>query len=503
MMFSPLILVLSSLILPAACQFGDDPPDGFHPDPLTAGLFGLLCLFAITYSVLIIWTFVALLTSRGHRAPYVFLLPTLVFFAWSNAAFIALIILGNIPSLSFSDTFPVLLIPTLGFISNLLNDWAVVLQFLAIIAVIWNRENTLRVATEGKFGGHHPALIALHVALAALTLAFGTAAEAYNMDTNVQYYTTEELFFGDALHHRIVVYQQLFYVFSSFAVLTAVDVVVSTVLLWRGWKNAGIPDKITNVVLYALVPVYCALSLVIMIFTIIFSPSGLPPTVTVTVVESAGLANTLLATGFSITVIIIILALSIKKANWNIGGVEEPRQQYWVPQPQYTYAAPPQPQPGYYGGAPQGPQPMQYAPTEEARPGSYADVRPGGSIPASPPSVHTSPGYTPAASPPPMHTSPGYTAPSSLLMHASPGSYSPPQSSQGQPSTPYPPDKSPGYSTPPPMHTSPGYTTPSSPPMHATGSYSPPQSSQGQSSTPYPPEKGGLHLTYVPPTSQI
>ncbi|KAJ6591061.1 hypothetical protein DFH09DRAFT_1273744 [Mycena vulgaris] len=379
-----LTLVLSSLILPAYCQFSFGDPDGFHPDPLTTGTFALLCIFAITFGALIIWTFITLFLSRGHRSPYAFLLPALVFFAWSNAAYMAEVILDNIPALSFSDSLPVMLYPTLVFVSSLLNDWGVVLQFLAVLAVIWNRESALRVATEGKFGGHYPALTVLHAVLAGLTFILGTAAEGYNMDTNVRYYISPDFLLPSELDHRIIVYQQLFYAYTSFAILTAIDVVVSTALLWRAWKNAAIPDKITNILLYAVVPIYSLLSLAIMIFTIMFSPSGIPNSASLAVFEGANLASQLLINGLSIAVIFTILIMSTKKANWNAGNLGTPlKQQYWAPQPQHTYAA-------------------QYGAAHEASPGSYT--------PAS--------SYAPASPPP---------------MHASPGGYTPPQSSHGQP----------------------------------------------------------------------
>ncbi|KAJ7130213.1 hypothetical protein C8R44DRAFT_731771 [Mycena epipterygia] len=422
-MLFALPLVLSSLFLPAACQFGDEGADGFHPDPITTGIFAILCIFVFAFGVLNIWTFVALLSSRGHRSPYAFLLPTLTFFAWSNGAYIAIIVLENIPSLEFSDSLPVLLLPALNLVSNLFNDWAVVLQFLAVIAVIWNRETALRTATEGKFGGHHPALTVVHAALAALTFIFGTAAEAFNMDTNVRFFTTDDFDDSDKLHHQVVVYQQLFYVYTSFAILTAVDVAVSTGLLWRAWRKAAISDKITNIMLYAVVPVYTLLSLVIMIFTILFSPSGLPDTASASTIESASLANTLLATLLSIIVIIIILIMSTKKTNWNAGGVgDPPKQQYWAPQPQYVYAAPPQvSQAGYYvAGASQ---PVQYAPSQESRAASYA--------PGSPPMQHTQYAPTHESS---AHAS--YNAGSPPPMQTSQGSYSPPQSTQGPPVQP-------------------------------------------------------------------
>ncbi|KAJ7756973.1 hypothetical protein B0H16DRAFT_1537570 [Mycena metata] len=420
-MLFALTLVLSCLFLPAACQFDDSSENGFHPDPLTTGLFAILCIFALVYGGLIVWTFVALFTSRGHRSPYALLLPALVFFAWSNAAYIAVIILENIPSLGdFSNTLPDLLLPALSFALNLLSNWAFILQFLVVVTVLWNRESTLRVATDGKFGGHHPALIAVHATLAVLMFIFGTASEALVMDTNVKYYTTNDFVENlDALDHRFAVANQLFYVFSSFAVLTAVDVAVTTVLVWRAGRKAVLPDKIANVMLYAVVPLYSVMSLLLMIFTIIFSPSGLPSTDSTAVFEGANLASTLLPTFFSLAVIVVILVLSTKRADWSPGGVEPVKQQYWAPQPQYMYSAP-QPQPGYHGPPQQmpygQPQPMTFAPQQEAYQGSYL----GGSSSPQQMQYEAAPGgYTPS-------------------MQVTPGSYSPSHSVQPRTSNPLP-----------------------------------------------------------------
>ncbi|KAJ7822360.1 hypothetical protein B0H13DRAFT_2127130 [Mycena leptocephala] len=400
-----------------------------------------------------IWNFVALLISRSHRAPYACLLPTISFFSLSNAAFIAEIILGIIPALGASSIFSELptLPATLSFVGNLFNNWAVVLQFLVLIAVLWNRETQLRVATDGKFGSHHPALIPLHATLATLTFIFGTATEAYNMDTNVKFtqidsfdLDTEGLF-----EHRDNVRLQLYYAYNAFAVLTAVDVAVTTSLLWCSWRKAGMSDKvpdflshflmlcvltrpqITNLMLYAVVPLYSILSLLLMIFTIVFSPVGIPNFTSFAAFQGANLASHLLLTGFSITILFIVLFMSVKKVWWNLGGVGEPsqQQQYWTPQLQYVYAAPPQvTQAGYYVAEPgqsmpygqpqmypaQGAPPMQHV--QYAQPQPY-ESSPGSYTLASPPSMQASPGlYTPASPPP---------------IQASPGSYTPPQSDQG------------------------------------------------------------------------
>ncbi|KAF8208247.1 hypothetical protein K438DRAFT_1961749 [Mycena galopus ATCC 62051] len=364
-MFFFLTCVLSSLFLPAACQIDDSDSDGFHPDNLTAGLFAVLCIFALLYSVLLLWNFVALITSRGHRSPYAFLLPTLFFASWSNATYIAWIILENIPALEANDPFsselPALLLPSLGFVSNIFSDWMVVLQFLVIIAILWNRETVLRTTTEGRFGGHHPALIALHAALATLTFTFGTASEALGMATTVKYinvdlFELEEFGLDGDFNHRRLVQQQLYYVFNAFAVLMVIDVAVTTALLWRAWKKAGMPDKITNLMLYVLVPLYSIYGLLLMIFTIVFSPSGLPDTAAPTVFESADIASSVLITGTIIAIFFFILSMSGRKPYWNPGGVGLPpkQQQYWTPQAPYVYGSPVQvSQGGYYADGPQ------------------------------------------------------------------------------------------------------------------------------------------------------
>ncbi|KAJ7253074.1 hypothetical protein B0H12DRAFT_603284 [Mycena haematopus] len=388
-MFFFLTCVLSSLILPAACQeFDEGFSDGFHPDSLTMGLFVVLCIFAFLYGMLGLWNFVPLISGRGHRSPYALLLPTIFFSSASNAAYIAWIILENIPALNANDIFltdlPVLLTPSLIFISNLFFNWAVILQFLVIITVLWNRDAALRAATDGNFSGHHPALNALHATLATLMFIFGTATESYRMATNVKYdnpNTYELEVFGQHsdYQHRILVAQQLSYVFNTFAVLTVVDVVATTVLPWRAWKKAGISDKITNLMLYVLVPLYSLFCLFLMIFTILFSPSGLSDSSGPTAFESADLADSILVTGTSIAILFFILALSLNKQSWNPTASSK-QQQYWAPQPQYIYAAPSQvSQAGYYAGGPQQPmpygQPQMYPapdPAPMAQQGQYA-----------------------------------------------------------------------------------------------------------------------------------
>ncbi|KAJ7057025.1 hypothetical protein C8F01DRAFT_1372337 [Mycena amicta] len=413
MPFSAPALFLSTLVLPAVAQFSGGSDDlnsygGFKPDSITTGTFAILCIWALCYGLLSLWNFIALIIARGHRAPHALLLPTIVFFGWSNALYIALVVLENGADLSFQASLPDLLIPTLRFISNLANAWALTLLFVAIIAVAWNRETALHKATEGKFGGHHPALIVMHVAFASLIFLLGIAAEAYNMDTNVKYFAGDfDRFFGeDALQQRINTGNGLFYSYQSFAILSFIDIVVTSIVLWRGWRKAGISDRVSNLMLYAIVPLYCFMSLFTMIFVIVFSPHGLPDSASLSAFESADLANALLITLCSIAIIVVILVMGVKRAWWGADGVKQ--QQYWVPQqPQYVAGA--QPQAGYYV-------PPQDASTTQT--GYYVPPVQGGQM-YSQPMAHA-PG-----SPQPTLGSPYSTTP--VPMESSVGGYTPAQ----------------------------------------------------------------------------
>jgi hypothetical protein len=159
---------------------------------------------------------------------------------------------------------------------------------------------------------------------------------------NLDLFELQEFGLDGDFKHRRLVQQQLFYVFNAFAVLMVIDVAVTTALLWRAWKKAGMPDKITNLMLYVLVPLYSIYGLLLMIFTIVFSPSGLPDTSAPTVFESADIASSVLITGTIIAIFFFILSMSGRKPYWNPGGVGLPpkQQQYWAPQAPYVYGSP-------------------------------------------------------------------------------------------------------------------------------------------------------------------
>jgi len=310
----------------------------------------------------------ALLLARGHRFPYALLFPTVILMFINNADNIALIVCDN---LSSDYDLPDLLFPALDAINLLSNSWATLLLYLAILAVLWNRESAIRVATEGKAGRRNPALIAVHAVLAVFIFVLGTAGPAVFVDALVKYETTSDVRSVAVIDYRKQrkVFEKLSYVYSTFVVLTGVDVALSTVLLWSASRTARVTDKITNMMLYVVVPLYALLNLFFMIFTIVFSDKGVPFS-SITSYEGALLANNLLLLLFSFAVITALLFLAGNHANWVVqGGVVQPDtgkpvQQHWSPPYNGPYQGQPVGQPMYYYN---GPHPyMPNAPLQQA-----------------------------------------------------------------------------------------------------------------------------------------
>jgi hypothetical protein len=140
-----------------------------------------------------------------------------------------------------------MLLESLSFVTNLFFDWAMVLQFLVVLVILWNRDTVLRNTTEGKHGAPHTALIAVHTTLTILTFIFGTAREAYGMETAMTDFnptpSTIEGILRD-YQHRILVSDRLSYVFTTFVILMVADVAVTVALVSLAWRKAGLSDQV-------------------------------------------------------------------------------------------------------------------------------------------------------------------------------------------------------------------------------------------------------------------
>ncbi|KAJ7628508.1 hypothetical protein FB45DRAFT_1059255 [Roridomyces roridus] len=289
---------------------------GFRPDPLTKGIFIVVCILALAYAFLGIWNIVALTKTRNPRLAYTLLLAAILFAAWSNAAYLCLIVLENIRSAYYTRSYPILLIPVLSFLEYLFGKWAAVLLFLAIISIIRNRETALFNGTKGKFGAHR--LTRLHLALALLAFVFATAAEGLDIDSRIKFY--HGVISLDTADHRVDIAQRLYYVSTAFEILAAFDVLLAAVLLWRAYQAAAIPDKITNLTLLAIAPVFALHGLLYLIFTVLYSPKGINKVgARLTTLETMDLLDLLFLRACSFTVMILVLSLSRLEVNWNLG----------------------------------------------------------------------------------------------------------------------------------------------------------------------------------------
>jgi len=154
---------------------------------------------------------------------------------------------------------------------------------------------------------------------------------------------------GTWFDQRLKLGNNLIYGFNSSVVLTGAVVVVSTILLRRAGRAAGITDKvvilrtaavsivhfyflqIANTMLFVVIPLYTAYTLSTLIFTIVFSDSGLPNTSSQTTLESATVANNLLLLSSYFAVSFMLVLMSANRANWNIqGGTVQPGMSHVV-----------------------------------------------------------------------------------------------------------------------------------------------------------------------------
>lgn len=220
------------------------------------GILSLFCLFTLFFFGLTVWCFVALILSRGHRGPYAFLFPALILSFLANANNIALEVLLNMPAWFEA---PGRTIPALEAIGLFFTNWAILLLFLSMIAILWNRETAIHTAIEGKTGRHNHAFTAIYAVLALILFVLGTASIAVYVDAVRKYddalkqiqsqfsaknIPLQEQLLVEWLDQRRKVWSRLRYAFHTFVVVSGIVVAVSTILLWRSGRRAGIRDKV-------------------------------------------------------------------------------------------------------------------------------------------------------------------------------------------------------------------------------------------------------------------
>jgi len=323
-MSAAVLVTLLALVHAATSQSttsGGNTSNGydFLLDSLTTGILTLFCIFTFFFLLLTVWCIVALIIARGHRAPYMFLLPALILTTFGNGGNIALEVFLNMSSWYY---IPTQLIEALEAIQWFFANWAILLLFLSIMAVLWNRETALDVATEGAAGRRHRLFTVTYAVITLILFALGLAGPIVYLDAVQKYdIATNQIVYFDPiawLEERRKVWRSIRYAFNSIVVLTGVVVIVSTIRLWRAGRGAGIRDKITNAMLYIVSPLYAAYNLVTVAFTVAFSDRGPPATRSQTTFEAVTLVDNLLLLLLYFAVAFTLVVMSVNGKNWNI-----------------------------------------------------------------------------------------------------------------------------------------------------------------------------------------
>jgi hypothetical protein len=204
--------------------------------------------------------FGVLILAREHRVPtvpYALLFLSLIISVLANVVGIALDVL---PNMSHYNT-PAPIQAALEASDWLFTNWTILLIFSSVIAVLLQREAAIYAATGGKVGRRNDGIPVACTALTAILFVLGTAGPALRFDTSRKYQiaqneikfecnTNASLEKAAALElwhdRRSHMGEDLSGMFDSFVVLAGIEVIVSTVLLWRAVGAAGIKDKVRN-----------------------------------------------------------------------------------------------------------------------------------------------------------------------------------------------------------------------------------------------------------------
>ncbi|KAF7331287.1 hypothetical protein MKEN_00005800 [Mycena kentingensis (nom. inval.)] len=343
--------LLLCLILPVSAQYVVFD-ETFHPTPISATAFAASGLWTLFSVIATIWDIVVLCKrqTRGHRTPHALLLPGTLFLGISSV--LRLEELARLP-----------------YGADLARTWAIAFVFLALTTFVQNRPAALAATTQAASNAGRRIFLGVHILLAVLIIALGTAADAYTMDIVHRFYLGPWHVTLAELRQWLETMKHLPQAASAFILLSGVDVLGLTFYVWYGWRRAGIRDRITNAILYAAIPLYttfCILTIAILIarapttesslITLFDSTPGDTPLRT----QITDLLDTLIVTGFLAATILALLVVGSRRAWWGADVAGEQMAQCWVPKE-------PERQAGYYMPTHADAKPVGDAASEESR----------------------------------------------------------------------------------------------------------------------------------------
>jgi hypothetical protein len=197
-----------------------------------------------------------LISTREHRALYATLFLSLIMSILTNAPGIAFSVFSHMSQYNL----PARLHLALDASDWLFTNWSILLMFLSVVAVLLNREVAIYAKTGGQAGRRNHGIPVVYTTLAIILFMLGTAGPAFYFVTIRKYQITSNEINSEfnatalpekgatpkLLSEQSRVWGGLDDMFYTFVILTGVVVVVSTVLLWRKVRAAGMKYKVRN-----------------------------------------------------------------------------------------------------------------------------------------------------------------------------------------------------------------------------------------------------------------
>ncbi|KAL5514062.1 hypothetical protein ACEPAG_2823 [Sanghuangporus baumii] len=269
-------LAVLSLI---GCAFAYD----YDASGLETGRIVVKGIYVLVFIALIGLSIPVLAIARGHRVPYVPLLIALILNIFAVLASIAYNIL--IADVDFNDDIPALM--------PLLQRQA------SIRSSITGAVDNIVPPSDGQ--GLNFVWTIAYLAAFVIIFVFATATSGLYIDYS-RTASGDELITKRELNQKIDDYNDVYYTFSAA-------------------RHAGADDKVLKTLLFVAFPIHILHVIEDIIFTILWSPSGLRLTLSNRdTIESAALAEAILYLGLHAATIAALLFVGLRRANWTLPG---------------------------------------------------------------------------------------------------------------------------------------------------------------------------------------
>ncbi|KAL5522074.1 hypothetical protein ACEPAF_1930 [Sanghuangporus sanghuang] len=273
-------------------------------------------IYALVFIALVGLSIPVLAIARGHRVPYIPLLIALILNIFAVLASIAYDILAA--DVDSNDDIPAdAFVATTG-INSLFYSWSVALVFLAFTHLIKVRVDNV-VPPSGGQGLSFVWTIA-YLAAFVIIFVFATTTSGLYIDY-VRAASGDELITRRELNQKIDNYNNVYYTFSAVWYASAILLGALAFFAYNNARRAGVDDKVLKTLFFVAFPIHILHVIEDIIFTILWSPSGLRATLSNRdTIESAGLAEAILYLGLHAATIAALLFVGLRRGNWMLPG---------------------------------------------------------------------------------------------------------------------------------------------------------------------------------------